>query len=132
MTTVHASLHGQSYKTTLRTGAHEIIADEPIADGGEDLGPAPYQLLLSSLAACKVMTVRFYAKREQWPLEHVEAELEMETKREGSQTFAHIEAKLTFQGDLSDEQRSKLLLIADKCPVHKLLQGQFSIQSSEK
>jgi putative redox protein len=132
MTTAHATLQAISYKTTIQTGAHTIIADEPIADGGEDQGPAPYQLLLSALAACKVMTVRFYAKREQWPLEQVEAELTMETTREGIKTTAHIKAQLSFQGDLSPEQRAKLLLIADKCPVHKLLQGDFVIESVEK
>jgi putative redox protein len=129
MIVVEAQIGTDHYKTLLKSGVHTVIGDEPIPDGGTDLGLAPYQFVLTGLAACKVMTVRFYADREQWPLTSVEARLEMEVKREGSQTISEIIAILTFQGDLSQSQKDKLLLIADKCPVHKMLMGDFVIQS---
>jgi putative redox protein len=129
MTTVSASIGRDHYKTDIKTGQHHLIGDEPIADGGTDLGLAPYQFILSGLAACKVMTVRFYADRESWPLDRVEAELTMQVIREGIITSAQIVAKLSFEGNLTDAQKQKLLLIADKCPVHKLLMGNFAIES---
>ncbi len=129
MHTLSASIGRDHYKTLLTAGRHHILADEPLDEGGTDLGLAPYQFVLAGLAACKVMTVRFYADRENWPLERVDANLVMDVQREGSKTIVDINAQLQFTGNLSSEQKQKLLIIADKCPVHKLLLGQISITS---
>jgi putative redox protein len=128
-TTLSAQIGRDHYKTEIKAGQHLIIGDEPTADGGTDLGLAPYQFLLSGLAACKVMTVRFYADREGWPLISATALLTMEVTRVGATTQTSITAQMSFVGDLSPDQRNKLLLIGDKCPVHKVLTGQITISS---
>jgi putative redox protein len=109
---------------------HSLITDEPTAAGGGDAGPDPYTLLLGALGSCISMTVTLYARRKAWPVERVTVHLrqkrihgkdcaECEEKPEG---FVHrIERSVTFEGNLSDEQRARLQEIAHKCPVHKTL-----------
>jgi putative redox protein len=118
-------------------GRHRLTADEPVAAGGADTGPTPYDLLLAGLGACTSMTVALYARRKSWPLEAVTVRLrhsrihaadcaDCETK-EGM--LGHIESDLEFAGRLTQEQRSKLLEIAEKCPVHRTLVAEIDIRS---
>src|SRR5262249_38007703 len=113
----------------ITAGPHLIAADEPTEFGGNDSGPNPYELLLAALGACTSMTVRMYADRKQWPLEKVHVSLsharihaedcaDCETK---VGMVDRIDAEISFTGNLSAEQRSKLLEIANKCPVHRTL-----------
>jgi uncharacterized OsmC-like protein len=121
----------------IHAGSHRLHADEPATSGGTDTGPSPYELLLSALGACTSMTVAMYARRKAWPLDEVTVYLrhskiraadcaECETK-EGM--LDRIERDIRFTGPLTDEQRSKLLDIANKCPVHRTLTSEIEIKT---
>lgn len=116
-----ASAFGQ----TIRVGPHVLIADEPKVMGGDDAGPMPHDFVLAGLGACTSMTVKMYASRKQWPLTGVHVTLN--GKHEDG-TYI-IDRRIRFDGDLTDEQRARLMEIADKCPVHKTLSGTIRIDS---
>ncbi len=131
---------GGKFQQTIAIGPHRLTADEPLAAGGLDSGPGPYDLLLAALGACTSMTLRLYAEHKQLPLERVSVTLshskihaqdceECETK-EGK--IDRIERVLTLTGALSDEQRARLVEIADKCPVHRTLHSEVNIRTVEK
>jgi uncharacterized OsmC-like protein/fermentation-respiration switch protein FrsA (DUF1100 family) len=123
------------FQQIISTGPHRLLADEPVAAGGEDTGPGPYDLLLASLGACTSMTMRMYADRKSLPLERVTVTLkhqkihaedcaECETK-EGM--LDQIDRVIAMEGSLDAEQRKKLMEIADKCPVHRTLTSEIRI-----
>ncbi len=125
------------FTQTVRIGHHHLIADEPKALGGDDLGPGPYDYVLAGLGACTSMTVRMYAERKGWPLTgitvhldhrkiHAEDCADCETK---TGKLDEIKRVLEFEGDLDREQRGRLLEIADRCPVHRSLTQEVKIRS---
>jgi len=125
------------YAQTINVGRHRLRADEPPSVGGDDSGPSPYQLLSASIGACTSMTMRMYADRKKWSIgrisvrvhhEKIHAEdcAECET-RQGK--IDRIEREIQVEGDLTDEQRDRLLEIADKCPVHRTLHSEIVVKS---
>lgn len=106
-------------------GRHTLRADEPEALGGSDAGPTPHQYLLAALGACTAMTVRMYARRKGWPLEHVEVHLRH--GRLSDENAELISREITLTGALDEGQRTRLLEVAKKCPVHRTLTGDLRI-----
>jgi uncharacterized OsmC-like protein/alpha-beta hydrolase superfamily lysophospholipase len=135
---VRETRRGQ-FQQEIITGEHRLLADEPVNSGGLDTGPGPYDLLLAALGACTSMTLRLYADQKQIPLLRTAVRLhhdkiyatdcaECETK-EGK--IDRIDRVVTFEGELTDEQRKRLLEIADKCPVHRTLESEINIRTVE-
>jgi putative redox protein len=124
-----------SLRQEVRVGTHHLVADEPVADGGTDAGPTPYGLLLAALGACTSMTLRLYAERKKVPLGEVRVRLrhvreharDCETCAENNTRIERIERDLELAGALTEEQRARLLEIADRCPVHRTLTSQVQI-----
>ncbi|VVE23419.1 osmotically inducible protein OsmC [Pandoraea capi] len=127
---VTAHLGAAGYTTHLSDGKHEWIADEPESLGGGDLGPAPSAMLLSSLGACTSITLHMYARRKEWPLKDVKVTLAMNPDGKPPAGTTQITRKIELAGDLSEEQRQRLLEIANACPIHKVLSGTVAIESS--
>jgi uncharacterized OsmC-like protein/pimeloyl-ACP methyl ester carboxylesterase len=131
---VRETRHGK-FQQTIAVGPHRMLADEPVAAGGEDSGPGPYDLLLAGLGACTSMTMRLYAERKSLPLDRVTVTLthgrihaedcaECET---GTGMIDRIDRVIAMEGALDAEQRTRLMEIADKCPVHRTLTSEVHI-----
>lgn len=124
--TVRVSTAGGKFRQTVEIGPHRMVADEGESLGGEDAGPAPLEWLLAGLGACTSMTLKMYAERKGWPLVGVDVTLNGDHTAEG---FV-IDRKIELDGpELTEEQRQSLLVIANKCPVHKTLVGNIEIRS---
>jgi putative redox protein len=128
------------YQQEIMSGSHRFLADEPVKVGGFDSGPGPYDLLLAGLGACTSMTLRLYAERKDLALDRVTVRLtydkvhaedcaECETR---SGTIDRIDRKITLEGELSADERKRLMEIADKCPVHRTLHSEISIRTFEE
>ena len=111
---------------TLEIDPHTLMADVSVDDGGDDLAPDPHDLLDSALAACTALTLKLFAARKQWPLENADVLITHE------ETPGHyrLNRVVTLKGDaLTAEQREKLLEIANKCPIHRVLSGEITIDT---
>ncbi len=119
------------YQQTVHAGKHRLIADEPPAMGGEDAGPGPMDFLLAGLGACTSITLRMYAERKDWPLTGVSVALNHDrVALDGDRgTVDRIARVITLEGELTAEQRQRLLAIANKCPMHRTLQSNTRIDS---
>lgn len=125
------------FANEVRAGRHRLRADEPTRLGGTDTGPTPYDFLLASLGACTVMTLRMYAQRKQLRLDKVSVQLSHQRVHaedcadcESSDgQIAEIQRVIRLQGELTEDERARLLEIADKCPVHRTLEGEIKVRS---
>jgi putative redox protein len=126
VTQVSAVFTGPNYRVSLEDGHHTWLGDEPVSAGGGDSGPTPFALLLSSLGACTAITVKMYAERKGWPLEHIDVKLSLATSADGST----INRDVSLHGPLDEAQRERLLQIANACPVHKILSRPIAIRTS--
>ncbi len=124
-----------TYTQTLIAGTHAYHADEPEHEDGDDLGPTPYELLLWALGACTSMTLLMYARRKGWALRDVSVHLHHDrvhaadgaVSSDADARLERIEREITLDGDLSGEQRARLLEIAARCPVHRTLTGEVTV-----
>jgi putative redox protein len=123
-------LHDEDiYTCDIRARQHKFLGDEPEMAGGADEGPTPYELLQAALGSCTAITLEMYARRKKWPLEQVHVQLNYDRRHcrdsedcEDPRAFIHsFEIVLTLEGDLTDEQKQRLVQIAHKCPVHRTL-----------
>jgi len=114
------------YQTIAGSGQHTIIVDEPTDIGGGDTGMNPFGLLLSSLGSCTIITLRMYIDRKMWVVDEISIELEIFAVDKGHL----IQSKLDFKGDLTTEQISRLLTIANSCPIHKVLAGNITMETA--
>jgi len=138
-TVIVASTGQGKFEQLLLDGRHTLIADEPASAGGADVGPSPYELLLMSLGSCTSMTVHLYAARKQWPLEQVVVRLRhskvyaddcADCENDPKAMIDRIDRALEFVGALDAEQRSRLLQIANQCPVHRTLSSKIDIKTT--
>jgi putative redox protein len=125
------------YANEVRVGAHRLMADEPADVGGTDTGPMPHDFVLAGLGACTSMTVRMYAERKGMALRRISVRLTQRKikaadctdciTKEGEVT--EISRDVTLEGDLTPEERARLIEIANKCPVHKTLAGEIKVRT---
>lgn len=138
-TWVTSRIAGKGFETGIHSRTHDFVADEPIAVGGTDKGPTPYELLLSALGSCTAMTLRVYADRKGWPLQsaavHLRSARSHERDCEQCETkkvdIGRIERKVELDGPLTDEQRARLMSIADRCPVKQTLERGIRVESAD-
>ncbi len=134
---VVAKLGEIGFTTEIIAGKHGLISDEPEDVNGEDFGPSPYQLLSAALGACTAMTLQMYARRKQWDLKDVKVHLDhgkryvddcMTCEKKESK-LDHFERTIELEGNLTEEQKNRLLEIADRCPVHRTLERDIRIST---
>jgi putative redox protein len=127
MVEVTGHIEQTHYKTIIRNGKNELIADEPEKNGGTDLGFEPVEILCSSLAACTCITLKMYAERKKWNLTDVKTQVTLAGNAE--KNITNIKREIELTGDLSQEQRERLLYVANQCPVHKILSNPIEIET---
>jgi uncharacterized OsmC-like protein len=132
----------EGFRTQITAGKHTIIADEPAGAGGADSGMSPYELLLAALGACTAMTLKLYIERKKLPVTDVEVLLSFDRihiddcescakdERPGDQEVQHISRLIYVTGDVTEEQKERLLYIAGRCPVHITMQGDPHVEDA--
>ncbi len=128
-----------SYRTEVQARAHAFVTDEPAALGGADTGPTPNEYLLGALGGCMAITLRMYADRKGWPLEEVRVRLRTSRSRAqdsergdgpSEATITWLEREIELAGPLTEEQRQRLLQIADRCPVKRTLEQGIRVEGA--
>ena len=132
----------EGFRTQITAGGHQLIADEPKEAGGTDEGPSPYDLLLAALGACTAMTLKMYVERKKLPITDVEVLLTFDRihiddcescvkeERSNDQEVQHISRLIYVTGDVTEEQKERLLYIAGRCPVHVTLHSNPHVEDA--
>ena len=132
----------EGFRSTITAGNHTLIADEPVSAGGKDEGLSPYDLLLSALGACTAMTLRLYIERKKLPITDVEVLLTFDRihiddcescsdeDKEGKKEIQHISRLIYVTGEVTEEQKERLLYIAGRCPVHVTLHSNPHVEDA--
>ena len=120
------ALRGSGLTAHINDGRHTIVSGLPETLGGHDEGPSPHDLLESALAACTILTVQLYADRKQWKLENINVRIGISSEGPGGNVLSR---ELSFTGDLDEQQRARLLEIAEKCPIHLFLTRGAKVQT---
>lgn len=118
----------EGYQSIITNGTHSIIGDEPIKSNGTDLGLSPSELVLSGLAMCKVATVRFIARKNNWEIGEVRAKLSQEVKREPDGLKTNVKVTIHIEGNITQEQIDELLKQANACYIHRQIMGEWNIE----
>jgi putative redox protein len=126
---VHASIGTGKYQCTIEWRKGKFVSDEPIASGGNDSGPDPYTLLLSSLASCTLITLRMYADRKGWDLNEIAINVNLYQETRENKITTIIDSELIFPASVSAEQKFRLLEIAKHCPVSKILENDIRVHT---
>ena len=113
--------NGNQYTSNVTINQHELLVDEPIEKGGEDLGPAPGDYLCAALASCKAITLRMYAERKKWEVEKIKVKVNLLKGDQNSIVQNTFVCELSVIGNLDEDQLRRLEVIANSCPLHKLL-----------
>ena len=125
MSKITAHTGNELYKTEIRSETNFIVSDEPESSGGKDLGFSPKELLAASLASCTGITLRMYANRKGWDLTDIKVEITFDT--DSVDNKFKIIRNIILSGSLDDSQKARLLNIADKCPIHKIITNPIDI-----
>lgn len=124
-TTISATIKNELYVTEIHSENNTILSDEPLSNGGQDKGFNPFELLASSLASCSCITLKMYANRKQWNIDQIQVAVTITSDL--NQT--NFERNISFVGEIDDEQKKRLLVIANSCPVHKILSNSIQVQT---
>jgi putative redox protein len=128
MAIVTASIEKDQYKTFVHSATHQLIADEPVDKGGQELGFTPSELLASALASCTCITLRMYADRKGWPL--IKVDVKVVFQRDKESNISHFHREVSLYGELDKTQRERLLQIANGCPIHRTLSYPIHIHTT--
>ena len=134
---VAVRLGEEGFTTEVMIRQHHLVADEPAKVGGKDYGPGPYELVSAGLGACTAMTIQMYARRKKWVVDEVEVHLnhqkdyaeDMAAAEDQPTKIDVFDRTIILRGDLTDEQRARLLEIADRCPVHRTLHDHVEVKT---
>ncbi|WP_428330022.1 (4Fe-4S)-binding protein [Mucilaginibacter sp.] len=126
---VKAFIGTEKYKCTVEWRNGKFISDEPEVLGGKDLGPDPYTLFISSLAACTLATLRMYIDRKGWDIPNIAIAVNLYFKLEEDKKITVIDRDLNFLSPVTDEQRERLIQIAQACPISKIMEGEIQIRT---
>jgi len=128
-TKIQASIGRTAYTTQINIREHQLTGDEPLEKGGKDQGPSAYELVLAGLASCTTATLRMYADKKDWPVEQIFLDLELMIEKTPEGQVTHISRTIRIEGNVDEVQKQRMIEIAEKCPVHRLLMNDVQIKT---
>lgn len=129
-TKILAGIGQEHYTSRISMRGHVITADEPLSNGGKDLGPTPTELVLSGLASCTASTLRMYADKKGWDVDRIDLEVSIQIEKTETGQLSNIESHIVISGQVTTEQKNRMLEIARKCPLYRLLTNPVNISTN--